>query len=54
MFGAIEPMPARAIDLIKYWQSFTIEIRQLSVKLFVGWAGVLTGLGANVVDVFEG
>jgi len=53
MFSAIESMPAGAIDLIEYGQSFTIEIRQLGVKLFVGRAGVLTGLRANVVDVFE-
>ena len=54
MLGAIEPMPTRAIDLIKYGQSFITEVRQLSIKLFVGWARVLTGLRANVVDVFEG
>ena len=54
MFGAIESMSTGTIDLIKYGQSFTIEIRQLSVKLFVGRAGMLTGLRANVVDVLKG
>ena len=53
MFCTIESVHACAIDLVKYRQSFPIIIRQLSVKLFVSWARVLTLLRANVVDVLK-
>ena len=53
MFRTIESVQACAIDLVKYRQSFSIIFRQLSVKLFVSWAGALALLRANVVDVLK-
>ena len=53
MFRTIESVQACAIDLVKYRQSFSIIFRQLSVKLFVSWARMLTLLRANVVDVLK-
>ena len=53
MFRTIESVQACGIDLVKYRQSFPIIFRQLSVKLFVSWARMLTLLRANVVDVLK-